>query len=152
MSAGIFQRQARDLTVRVEDHHASGCFTGPESQRDIYHGVIAGLAGGRGAHAFEAANGPGHASPPVGDPVYVHVLSQYHVEFTACLLPATLDASAFWRPQSPSSLRPPQTPLRPIDVPDAIAIGPAPEGRKARLTQWPRTAARPPGWLRPRTR
>ena len=63
-------------------------------QRDFHHGVIAGLAGRRLAHALEAADGAGGECPAVGDAASVHVTTQVLVEFPACLLPATLDEVA----------------------------------------------------------
>src|SRR5580692_5308206 len=92
MAAGIFQREASDLTVSVDDHLAD-CFTAPGSQGDIHHGVVAGLARDRGADALEAAGGVRHFPPPARQPVH-RVTVQPHVEFPACFLPATFDKVA----------------------------------------------------------
>jgi hypothetical protein len=90
-SAGIFQPQAGDLTVTIDDHTPDSG-TGLEGQRDIYHGVAARLAGHRGSHALEPASGLGHGSPPACDPVRIHAHAR--VEFVACLLPAAPDEIA----------------------------------------------------------
>src|ERR1700727_667115 len=90
MSAGILYRQASDLTLSVKGHLAD-CFTTPGNQRDIHHGVIAGLAGDRRADVLEAASGVCHVPPPTGEPVHEHVIVHPRAEFWACLPPATLD-------------------------------------------------------------
>src|ERR1700684_1618662 len=92
MSARILQRQASNLALSVKDHLADG-FTAPGNQRDIHHGVIAGLAGDRCAYALEAARGSRHFPPLAGEPVH-DVIAQPHRGFPAYLLPATLDEVA----------------------------------------------------------
>ena len=89
-SAGIFQLQAGDLTVTIDDHTPDSG-TGLEGQRDIYHGVAARLVGRRGSDVLEPASGLGHGSPPACDPVRIHAHAR--VEFVACLLPVAPDES-----------------------------------------------------------
>src|SRR5258708_20548028 len=93
MGAGTWDGQASDLAFLIEGNSAEA-LASLECQRDLHHGVIAGLAGRRLAHALEAADGAGGECPAVGDAASVHVPTQVLVEFPACLLPATLDEVA----------------------------------------------------------
>src|SRR5580693_4934481 len=88
MPAGIVYRQASDLTLSVKGHLAD-CFTTPGNQRDIHHGVIAGLAGDGRADALEAARGVSHVPPPAGE--LVHVIAEPPGGFPPYPLPAILD-------------------------------------------------------------